>query len=113
MVQGDHLRVRQILRNLITNALRHGGDVIRVELGTSAGTGTITVIDDGPGVPPESLDRLFEPYHHGRGDAGQPASIGLGLTVSRFLARLMEGDIRLVPHPDGTAFELSLPAAQG
>ena len=74
-------------------------------------TGTITVIDDGPGVPSESLDRLFEPYYHGPGDAGQPASIGLGLTVARFLARLMDGDIRVVTRPNGTAFELSLPTA--
>jgi signal transduction histidine kinase len=110
LVQGDHLRVRQILRNLLSNALRHGGELVKVEFGTSAAEGTITIIDDGAGVPSESIDRLFEPYYHGRGDAGQPASIGLGLTVSRFLARLMEGDLDLVPHPDGTAFQLSLPA---
>jgi signal transduction histidine kinase len=104
VAQGDHLRVRQILRNLINNALRHGGENIKVELLNLPLTTTVTVIDDGVGVPPEALGQLFEPYYHGRGDAGQPASIGLGLTVSRFLARLMEGDLRLVPHPDGTAF---------
>lgn len=112
MVQGDRLRVRQILRNLLTNALRHGGDMIRIEFARSPGVGTITVTDDGPGIPPELADQLFEPYQRGQGDAGQPASIGLGLTVSRFLARLMDGDIELVSHPDGTSFALSLPTGR-
>jgi signal transduction histidine kinase len=110
-VRADHLRVRQILRNLINNALRHGGRDISLELCIGAELGTITVIDDGPGLPAETLERLFEPYFHGQGDSGQPGSIGLGLSVSRFLARLMNGDIRVVTRPEGTAFELSLPAA--
>jgi signal transduction histidine kinase len=111
MAEGDRLRIRQILRNLLNNALRHGGENIKVELLDLPLASKLTVIDDGAGVPPEALDQLFEPYYHGRGDAGKPPSIGIGLTVSRFLARLMEGDIRFVPHPDGTAFELSLPKA--
>jgi signal transduction histidine kinase len=108
-VQADHLRVRQILRNLITNALRHGGELIRIEFAASQGMGTVTVIDNGPGISEAVVARLFEPYYHGGGDFGQPAPIGLGLTVSRFLANLMEGDIDLVPNPLGTAFQLSLP----
>jgi signal transduction histidine kinase len=111
VVKGDRLRVRQILRNLITNALRHGGNVVTVQLGSASGMGTVSVIDDGPGVPPEALDRLFEPYFHGRDDSGTPAALGLGLSVSRFLARLMGGDLRLVPSQGGTAFELSLSMA--
>jgi signal transduction histidine kinase len=112
IVRGDHLRVRQILRNLIMNALRHGGAVVSVELGTpSRETGTVIVVDNGPGIPAELVERLFEPYFHGPGDSGQPEAIGLGLSVSRFLARLMGGDITVGSHPRGTAFELTLPAA--
>jgi signal transduction histidine kinase len=109
-VWGDHVRVRQVLRNLISNALRHGGEHVSVQLGNSSDVGTVTVLDDGTGIDPELRERIFEPYIHGRGDVGQPASIGLGLAVSRFLARLMGGDLALVTHPDGTAFRLSLPA---
>jgi signal transduction histidine kinase len=108
-VQGDRLRIRQIMRNLLTNALRHGGDKIRVDLTSDGVLGSITVIDDGPGISPRMENHLFEPYFHGTGDSGQPDSIGLGLTVSRLLARLMDGDLELVDHPEGTAFRLALP----
>jgi signal transduction histidine kinase len=108
-VQGDRLRTRQIIRNLVTNALRHGGPSVWLELDATADIGRLTVVDNGPGIPDDTAQRLFEPYFHGRGDTGQPASMGLGLTVSRLLAHLMDGDLSLVPHPSGTAFQLALP----
>jgi len=109
IVQGDRLRARQIIRNLVTNALRHGGPLVWVEFDATPETGRLTVVDDGPGIPDDAVQRLFEPYFHGQGDTAQPASMGLGLTVSRFLAHLMGGDLNLVPHPGGTAFQLALP----
>jgi signal transduction histidine kinase len=90
--------------------VRHGGPNIQVELGAWNGFSTVTVLDNGTGIPPEFQAGMFEPYFHGVGDPGQPASIGLGLAVSRFLARLMEGEVDFVPQATGTGVRLSLPA---
>jgi signal transduction histidine kinase len=108
-VVADRLRVRQIIRNLLSNAIRHGGESISIEVEEWDDFATLTVVDDGVGVTQEVQDTIFEPYVRGSGDSGQPQSIGLGLAVSRFLARLMAGDLDLIPRPDGTAFRLSLP----
>ena len=90
---GDPARVRQILRNLITNALRYGGEDIKVELTTIGPTTYIGVSDNGPGIPPEDQSKIFEAYQRAHTDPGQPGSVGLGLAVSRNLARLMDGDL--------------------
>lgn len=111
LMRADRLRVRQILRNLLNNAIRHGGPNIHIELGAVQDFLTVTVVDDGPGIPEEFQSGMFEPYIHGAGDPGQPASIGLGLAVSRFLARLMEGELDFVPQRIGTGVRLRLPSA--
>jgi signal transduction histidine kinase len=109
---GDATRVRQIIRNLLTNALRYGGDRVRVSSGVSGGIARIGVADTGSGVPVQDRDRIFEPYQRAHDRPTQPGSVGLGLTVARQLARLMGGD--LTYHYDGveSIFELSLPAAE-
>ena len=81
-----------------------------VEIVSNDGTVTVKVVDDGPGIPLIDREHLFEPYFHGAGNIGQPASIGLGLTVSRQLARLMGGDLVYSQEPRGSLFELTLPS---
>ena len=110
VARGDRLRVRQILRNLLVNAVRYGGSEVVVEIVSNDGTVTVKVVDDGPGIPLIDREHLFEPYFHGAGNIGQPASIGLGLTVSRQLARLMGGDLVYSQEPRGSLFELTLPS---
>ena len=109
---GDRLRVRQILRNLLANALRYGGLEVTVEIEPSDRVVRVTVADDGPGIPLSDREHLFEPYFHGIATT-QPASIGLGLTVSRQLARLMGGDVIYREKPRGSVFELILPTEVG
>ena len=109
----DPIRTRQIVRNLVSNATRHGGDLIHIEI-TPAGSATrLAVHDNGSGVPHDVVPRLFEPFTHSAFPSRSPASIGLGLSISRRLARLMGGDL-VYRYSDGEAiFELTLPSAVG
>lgn len=107
----DPARVRQILRNLITNALRYGGDDIEVEVGTDRDAVFLEVRDDGSGLPAEEWERIFEPYYRYQPESSQPGSVGLGLSVARGLAELMEGSLTY-RHSDGQSiFTLRLPQA--
>ena len=107
---GDPARVRQILRNLLTNAKRYGGDHISVEL-ASHGDDLVSLIvsDDGHPIPVEDRERIFEAYQRAHNQPGRTESIGLGLAVSRRLARLMGGDLTYRHQNGHSIFELSLP----
>jgi len=107
----DPARVRQIVRNLISNALRYGGPKIGVLLTSDETTTNIQVRDNGPGIPTESEEHIFDAYYRVPGQSQHAASIGLGLAVSRDLARLMNGDITYRRHEGETIFELQLPLA--
>lgn len=107
---GDVVRVRQVLRNLLVNACRHGGRAIEVRAAKEADWLVLAVADDGPGLPETEWERIFDSYHSAHPVDGQPASVGLGLTVSRRLARLMGGDIRYCRDGHGSEFQFRLPA---
>lgn len=109
-VMGDPLRFRQILRNLVVNAHRYGGPTIMIEGFAGDNSVDVHVKDDGPGVPIDQRDTIFEAYKSGIQLRGRPASIGLGLTVSRKLARLMGGDLSY-RYQHGSVFVLTLPVA--
>ncbi|MEX2278596.1 MAG: HAMP domain-containing sensor histidine kinase [Acidimicrobiia bacterium] len=105
----DPVRVRQIVKNLISNALRYGGPNRRVAVFAEQGKVVVEVSDDGPPLAPDFVERMFEPYER-TGGRSASESVGLGLTVARTLARLMGGD--LTYHHDGIAtFRLVLPGA--
>jgi signal transduction histidine kinase len=110
-VWADPSRTRQIIRNLITNAVRYGGDRVTVEAVEGDQRTVLTVTDDGPGVDPAQWESIFEPYQRAHEAPTQPASIGLGLTVSRQLARLMDGDLVYGFGERGSVFTLTLPAS--
>lgn len=105
----DPARLRQIVRNLLTNAERYGGPNIEVRIDRLADFASITVCDDGPGIPPAEREAIFEEWRGAETDAHHPQSIGLGLTISRRLARAMDGDL-VYRYADGQSlFSLTLP----
>ena len=110
-VLADPIRVRQIIRNLLTNADRHGGEHITLRVVKGEGIVSLFVIDNGAGVPEAARATLFEPYQQSAAEGRHADSVGLGLNVSRSLARLMGGDLTYVYYRDHSFFELRIPAA--
>ncbi len=107
-IQTDAHRVEQILFNIVGNAIRHAParSTIAVSIATAPGRLRIEVVDQGPGVAPEDLDRIFDIYQTKAAEGG----VGLGLPLSRRLARLLGGDLRAEARPGvGGCFILELP----
>ncbi|MDH4305947.1 MAG: PAS domain-containing sensor histidine kinase [Acidimicrobiia bacterium] len=110
MVRGDAGRIRQIVRNLLTNALKYGGPTVGVEIVPSGETTEICVFDNGPAIPETLREQIFEPFTRATESAGSTDSIGLGLAVSRQLAMLMNGSLTY-DHRNGLSrFRLVLPS---
>jgi signal transduction histidine kinase len=106
---GDPERVRQVVANLLENAVRHSpsGAVIRLSAGATGQPGTvfIAVADEGPGIPPEEAERVFQRFHRGAG-----GGTGLGLAIARWIVDLHGGTIRALPgEPRGCLIRVELP----
>ncbi len=104
---GDALRVRQILRNLVSNAVRYGGPSIRITTRVVDGRIEVVVADDGNGVPPADERTIFLPYRRST-TSDHAASVGLGLWVSRHLAEAMGGSVEYRRVEGWTEFVLGL-----
>ena len=112
----DPEKLQQILLNLLSNAIKftpEGGTVaLRAEL--QGAFGSIVVEDTGPGIPADKIERIFEPFVQlERGLASPQQGAGLGLAISRELARAMGGDLRAENAGTGARFRLTLPLARG
>jgi signal transduction histidine kinase len=108
---GDPARVRQILRNLLTNAERYGGPDVSVTVTSSPESICIEVADDGPGLPLSAWEEIFELYHRAQETPDQPGSVGIGLAVSRQLAELMGGTLEYRHQAGLSIFRLLLKRA--
>lgn len=108
-VLADPRRVRQILRNLLTNAQRYGGPKRRVITGSLLDRVWLEVRDNGPGIPEDEAVHIFEPYV--TGSSGVSGSVGLGLAVARQLAELMGGSLEYERSAGESVFRLLLPLA--
>ncbi len=111
-VWADPLRLRQIVRNLLSNAARYGGDEVWLDVDDQGSQVVVTVVDTGSGVARHLRERIFEAYEsgHDKGERAQPGSVGLGLAVSRRLAELMGGSLEYHQVDGNTGFKLALPA---
>ena len=108
----DASRVEQILTNLLGNAIRHTPEGTRVHLSLSErpGMAEFVVLDEGPGIDEEELEAIFDIYVTKAGDEAK--GHGLGLPLSRRLARLLGGELDAEPNPNGGGlFRLRLPLA--
>lgn len=110
LVAADPMRVRQILRNLIVNATRYGGPDVRVTVESKDGFVAVSVCDDGDPIPQDQREKIFLPYQGANGSTNVPGSVGLGLTVSRQLARLMGGDLTYDYLTGQSRFTFLIPA---
>ena len=101
MVRGDTVALRRIVTNLIENACRYAGRC-RVELSTRGAEVELAVIDEGPGLPPDMLETVFEPFYRMEESRNRDTGgTGLGLSVAKALAEAQGGTLKLINRYEG------------
>jgi signal transduction histidine kinase len=110
-VVGDAPLLARAVRNLLDNAVRHARQSVRVELGERDGVAVLVVRDDGPGIPADDRERVFERFT--RLDDARTrdgGGIGLGLSITREIVEAHGGTIRIADDGPGATFVVELPA---
>ncbi|HEV2082398.1 MAG TPA: ATP-binding protein [Brevundimonas sp.] len=112
-VRADPTAVRRAVANLVANALKYAGSA-RVSTAAVDGRAAVRVEDDGPGLPDDQLQAVFEPFHRAEPSRNrQTGGAGLGLTVARQAARAHGGEVVLITRPEGgLTAELTLPLSE-
>ena len=113
-VRGDRERLRQVLRNLLENAVKYSpaGEVVDVRARADDGRVLVTVEDSGPGIPGEQHGLIFERFGRANVGLGKPGT-GLGLFIARSIAEAHGGTLSVVSAPgEGATFTLELPSRQ-
>jgi signal transduction histidine kinase/DNA-binding NarL/FixJ family response regulator len=112
-VNADRLRLRQILVNLVSNAIKYnrdGGTVTLTCEPASTGEVSLSVADTGPGIPAADLDRIFDPFERLGAEQTAIEGTGIGLPLARAFAEAMGGHLTVVSTPgEGSAFTVTLP----
>jgi signal transduction histidine kinase len=110
LVNFDADALEQILVNLFNNVEKYAAQGKRLDIASrqDGQRTTILVADAGPGIPPAERDRIFQPFYRINNRLEGPAGAGIGLSIARGLARLHQGDLRLVDSDAGAAFEVDL-----
>ncbi len=104
VVLGDGERLTQVAHNLVRNALAHTppGTTVRVSTGVAGTTGYIRVSDNGPGIPPAEISRVFDRFYQGD-PSRSGAGTGLGLAIVRAIAEALHGTAEVLPQAQGGA----------
>jgi signal transduction histidine kinase len=115
LILGDRIQLQQIVLNLIMNAVEAMSDVSKgsrdflISTAEDISNGVlVTVRDSGPGLNPESLERLFDPFH-----TTKPGGMGMGLSICRSIIEAHGGQVWAAPNlPQGATFHFSVPLHQ-
>ncbi len=112
-VLGDRLLLRRLIRNVLENARRYGGQgPISISVGLEAGRAVLEVVDRGPGVPAGERERIFEPFYRLPETRESDRGSGLGLALVRQIARRHGGEaVCLAAEGGGSRFRIDLPTA--
>ncbi|MEJ0019653.1 MAG: ATP-binding protein [Acetobacteraceae bacterium] len=103
-VRGRPLGLKRALSNLVANAVIYGGGARVILRPAAQGLVVIDIEDDGPGIPPGELERVFEPFHRGEPSRSrETGGVGLGLPIARNIMRAHGGDVTLANRPMGGA----------
>ncbi|MFA4965163.1 MAG: ATP-binding protein [Thermoleophilia bacterium] len=108
----DEQRLAQVLRALVDNAVKFSppGSTVRISTAADEAASTVTVSDDGPGIPEAELPHVFERFHRGREERGTTSGAGLGLSIARELSEMMGGTITASSgNGAGASFSVTLP----
>ena len=109
-VRGDETQLRRAVANLLGNAVRHARSTVTVTLTEDDGRAVLTVADDGPGIPAEERDRVFERFTRLDDARSADGGAGLGLAIARDIAERHGGGLALITSaPDGARFVFTLP----
>lgn len=101
VLTGDPVALRRLFTNLLENAVKYGGRA-RASIHSDGDSAIIEIEDDGPGIPPEEIERVFDPFYRREPSRSrQTGGIGLGLAVVRSVARGHGGDVFLINRPHG------------
>jgi signal transduction histidine kinase len=111
-VRGDRERLRQVVQNLVDNAVKYSpaGGEVRVVAYSRDGTVRVDVHDRGPGIPPEDQRLIFEKFGRSSATGGTKPGTGLGLFIARSIAEAHGGSLEVESAPaGGSTFTLALP----
>jgi len=107
---GDPARIRQVIRNLVSNAFRYGDGTVTISTRLDEDEAMLSVANPGPAIPPAEAAGVFEPYLRLKGASPAPGGLGLGLAISRRLVMMMDGSLDHHRKGDETVFTIRLKA---
>lgn len=114
-IVADARRTAQVFSNVISNASKYAPENTTIQVSASAGEGfaTVTVRDQGPGIPPDELPRLFQRFFRSRDVREAAGGLGLGLSICRVIVQAQGGQIRIEStEGEGTAVHFTVPRAR-